>query len=112
MRIQIDQRPISVNTFIKHSRRGAYITPRGKEWREFVQYHLIKYKPITNRLKVSYEFHFKGIRKLDVDNYIKPLQDTLEGFIYVNDEQIDEINAKKFYKATHDHVIIEIEKLD
>lgn len=109
LKVQIDLRPISTNAFWGRQGNRTYVSAKGKEWREFIQYHLVKYKPSPNRFKVSYEFHFKGKRKLDTTNYIKPLEDTLTGFIWIDDEQVDEVNAKRFYNATHDHVIITIE---
>ena len=118
MRIQIDVRPPSVNTYKTFHSRGAYISKKGREFKEYVEMSLVSLKNegvVTSfgdaRLKVEYEFHFKGKRKRDVDNYIKPLQDCMEGILFDDDEQIDEINAKRFYHCEFDYIIVSIEKL-
>jgi Holliday junction resolvase RusA-like endonuclease len=111
MIIKIDVRPISVNAFWGRQGNRTYVSAKGKEWREYIQYHLIKHKPTLDRFDVTYEFHFKGKRKLDTTNYIKPLEDTLTGFIWEDDEQCDVVTAKRFYNATHDYVIIKIKTI-
>ncbi len=118
MIIEIDLAPPSVNTFKTFSRRGAYISPKGREYKKYVESWLNemvqegKIKPYTDeRLKVEYEFHFKDKRKRDVDNYIKPLQDCMGGILFDDDEQIEELTAKKFYNAECNFTIIKIEEI-
>lgn len=43
------------------------------------------------RIRLEYTLHESDMRKRDVSNYVKSLQDALEGFVYVNDSQIDEV---------------------
>lgn len=110
MKIQIDLRPISTNAFWGVKGWQRFITPRGRAWREYIQYHLIKHKPTLDRYSVSLEFHLKGKREFDTSNGIKPIEDTLTGFLWEDDKQIDEINTKRFYHAPYDCIIIEYTK--
>lgn len=43
------------------------------------------------RLRLEYTLYESDMRKRDVSNYVKSLQDAMEGFVYVNDSQIDEV---------------------
>ena len=107
MKIQIDLRPISTNLFWGQAGHRKYITNKGRAWREHIQYHLIKHKPTLDRYSISLEFHLKGKREFDTTNGIKPIEDTLTGFLWEDDKQIDEINVKRFYQAPYDCIIIE-----
>ncbi len=118
MKIQIDEAPPSVNSMYRHSKYGTYMTAKGRDFKEYVQSHLnnlLLQGTIKSfgdaRLKVEYEFNFKGKRKRDTDNYIKSVQDCLEEILFDNDEQIDELIAKRSYHNSHDHIIISITKL-
>tara|TARA_R100000656_G_C3952123_1_gene128633 strand:+ start:245 stop:607 length:363 start_codon:yes stop_codon:yes gene_type:complete len=115
MKFEIDVRPMTENTFIRHSHRGTYISNKGREWREHIQWHiknlinkgsLIPFKEGT-RLEGKYAFHFKGKRKRDTANYEKPLTDCFEGFLFENDECIEKWTLERFYNAEYDHVIVE-----
>lgn len=45
----------------------------------------------TERLRLTYTLHESDLRRRDVSNYVKALQDGLEGFVYANDSQLDEV---------------------
>ena len=116
--IEIGEVPPSVNAMYRHSKFGVYMTPKGREFKEYVQLSLKnlvragKIAPYSDeRLKVEYEFHFKGKRKRDTDNYIKSIQDCLEGILFDNDEQIEELTAKRFYHAEYNHTVIKAYEL-
>lgn len=115
MKFQIDLAPISVNTFSGMHGRRKYITHKGREWREHIQWFLkglIKKGDIVpfgkeTRLEGKYVFNFKGKRKRDTANYEKPLTDCFEGFLFDNDEQIDRWVLERNYHCEYDHVIVE-----
>jgi hypothetical protein len=46
-------------------------------------------------VKLDLTFFFDGITDLDVDNIIKPIADAIEGQVYVEDNQIVEVSARK-----------------
>ena len=116
--IQISEVPPSVNAMYRYSKFGMYITKKGREFKDYIEDTLGRLAIEGKielfgdaRLKVQYEFHFKGKRKRDTDNYIKSLQDCLEGIIFDNDEQIDELTAKRTYHNDENLTIIKIEEI-
>tara|TARA_R100000458_G_C8022306_1_gene81495 strand:- start:39 stop:428 length:390 start_codon:yes stop_codon:yes gene_type:complete len=59
-------------------------------------------KPLTQPLEIKFVFELKKPRtsKLDfprgdVDNYVKAIQDSLNGFLYEDDKQIIKLTAEK-----------------
>jgi len=119
MVIEIDLVPPSMNTMYPTSRQGRrYLSKKGKEFKEHVQYHLLsminkgEIKSFgEGRVATFYEFHFRGKRKRDTSNYVKAMEDSLTGFLFEDDEQVDELGAKRFYYAEYDHTIIKIHEL-
>jgi len=114
MEFQVDLLPMSVNSFVRHTSRGRYISPKGREWREHIQWHiksLINKGTLTpfkeeDRLEGKLEFHFKGKRKRDTANYEKPLTDCFEGLLFEDDECIEKWTLERFYHSDYDHVIV------
>jgi len=101
MIIQIEQRPPSVNSFYGRTRFGStYIKDKGREFQDYVRWQLkstphYHFGTLPIKLKIDYEF--KGKRKLDIDNYIKPLIDSLKVILFDDDEQINELHVTKKY---------------
>lgn len=67
-----------------------YKTKKARDW-ENSQY-IPKQPLFEGRLKVTYRYAFKDKRIRDISNYVKILDDFLEGKIFKNDNQIDEAN--------------------
>jgi len=113
IKISIDQRPISINSFYSHTRTGqTYISERGRTFQDYIRYSLLsQHKPFgDSRIALEVEFSFKGKRKVDLDNYLKPLIDCLKGTLFDDDEQIDVIFARKSYWIC-DKIEITVRKL-
>lgn len=113
MKIQIEQKAPSVNSFYGRTRMGrVYIKDKGRTFQEYVRWSL-KSTPHDHfgesRLKLNIDFSFKGKRKRDIDNYIKPLIDSLKVLLFNDDEQIDELHVSKKYTDV-DLITIEIVK--
>ena len=105
-RIEVDLCPPSINTFYAHTGRRRYLSNKGKEFKENMEAWLWQIKTRKDipkfgeaRLKIELSFYFKGIRKRDTDNYIKPMIDCLSGVLFDDDEQIDSVYAERFYNA-------------
>lgn len=118
LELEIDLAPPSINSFYGNRGHRKYITHKGREFKTYVEtsmYHLVKPGGKTvfgdARVKTDYEFHFRGKRKRDTTNYIKPMEDCLSGIIFDDDEQVDEMSAKRFYYAEYNHILITITKL-
>jgi len=112
LELDIDLAPISINHYWVHAGHHVYISKAGREFKENIQRLLIGSESFGDaRLKIEFEFRFKGKRKRDTSNYIKVMEDCLEGFLFDNDEQIDEVRAKRFYNAGFNSINIKITKL-
>ena len=116
--IEINLRPPSINGYYGHTGNRRYITKKGREFKEYVEWYLhnLKQKGVLvdfgdSRLKVEYEFHFKGKRKLDTGNFEKVLSDCLEGYLFDNDEQLDIIHLSRTYNNPEDKIYIKIIEL-
>lgn len=51
--------------------------------------------PLTERLSVTIDLYADSYRKYDIDNRIKACLDSLEGTVYLNDNQIDELIVRR-----------------
>lgn len=114
LQIEIDQAPPSINGYYGHTGNRRYITNKGRAFKEYVEWELksARIKSFgTARLKVEYEFHFKGKRKRDTGNYEKVCSDCLEGYLFDNDESIDELNLKRYYHCPETKVLITITEI-
>ena len=116
--IEIHEAPPSINTFYGHTGKRRYVTKKGREFKEYIEWYLHKLKMEGRicdysgfRLRIDYEFHFKGKRPRDTSNYIKVAEDCLSGILFDDDEQVDEVRAKRFYHAPENKVIITITNL-
>ena len=63
---------------------------------------------LKGNLKVDIVFELKSFRKRDLDNMLKSLFDSLEGRVFVNDNQIFEIKCRKIHNCVEDSTIINI----
>ena len=121
MKFTIEERAISVNAFWSYRGNRKYITAKGRDWREYIQWHLqslinkgeITPFGSTRPLIMDLEFGFKRKQKCDWDNYIKPLQDTFEGFLFDNDNQFIGTNrVRRYYGTETDYITVHIYESD
>lgn len=52
-------------------------------------------KPVLGPVKLHLNFYVKKGKVADLSNYLKNLEQALEGVIYRNDNQVEEIIAKR-----------------
>ena len=111
---RINEAGISQNYFWGHHNNQKFIRPKGRAWREHIQWYLrqimsragLQPFPPEARLETKYTFHFRDNRKRDIFNYEKPLTDTFQGFIFKDDNQID---AGHVYRGTEKIDAIDVE---
>jgi crossover junction endodeoxyribonuclease RusA len=100
--------PPSVNTYYRSSfrSRSVYLSEKG---REFHQLALVELRGFlsdagtssdsivpsfpTERLRIIVELIPGNRRSFDIDGRLKALLDTMEGYIYTNDSQVDELEV-------------------
>jgi crossover junction endodeoxyribonuclease RusA len=46
----------------------------------------------------------------DVDNPVKPILDSMQGCVYVNDEQVSELHVYRYDDKNHPHVDVEVRR--
>lgn len=85
--------PPSVNTYWRHTSRGHYISSEGRKFKQAVQYLLHTYKPTEERVAVLVEAFPPDRRNRDIDNLLKATLDSIEGRLFVNDSQIDDLRV-------------------
>jgi len=111
----IDETCPSANAAWRHAGHWTYVTAKYRTFRTYVQgllsteygLNLEKGTLIGDKPFIAeYRFQFKGKRKRDVSNYIKPLEDTLKGHLFDDDEQCYKIIATRAYEMPSDGVEI------
>ena len=110
----MDNPPPSANSCWRHAGKRTYRTKNYETWKNHVRKHLmysykvaggttiVGDKPFT----MDVALHFKSKRKRDLDNYLKPLLDTLEGFLFDDDSQLTDLTVSKRIKQEADCVSI------
>lgn len=115
MQIVLKGNPLSTQTVYKSTTANGYnrtyMTKRGVDmkesyiWEAKSQY---KGKPLTEDLKVKVDFYFGDRRKRDIDNYNKLVLDSMNGIVWEDDVQIQELVLRKFYDKENPRVEIVI----
>lgn len=110
--------PRSTNHVWKHScSRGflhSYMTPEGKalkesyQWQARAQYHD---RPLSCPLSITVAVYCSTRRKLDIDNAgLKLLFDAMNGLVWEDDCQIEEMTVVKRFDRRNPRVELEISK--
>lgn len=110
MRINIPVRAVSVNSYHRYTRRGGYLSARGKKFRNDVREHIKDIQPTSKTLTVRLDFIFSSKRELDVDNYIKATLDACNGYLWKDDKQVKKIIAEKWTNCEVNAITIEFEE--
>lgn len=91
--------PPTVNTYWRHAVVGracrVFTTKEGKEYRKLVRALLIGVQSYSGRLMVIVTAHPPDKRKRDLDNILKALLDAMQGSLYEDDSQIDQLLIKR-----------------
>jgi Holliday junction resolvase RusA-like endonuclease len=95
----IDGTQKSVNHIYLRSRHGRMYTPKDAKYYKEMISEAAEYtykNPMSEQsLYVEISYTFPDRRRRDVTNYDKPILDSLEGIIYKDDTQIQEIRMTK-----------------
>lgn len=110
-------KPVSTNQAYRKRQRGfgMYMTDEGTQFKEFVFYETIKqgkqkffYK--DTKLKMFIWLSWKHKYRRDIDNHVKLLIDSLQGILFEDDTQIDELWVKR-QSLGIDRIMLGIEEL-
>lgn len=114
--IWLDNVPASINHYYGHrainKRVMKYVKKEGKDFK----FHLSeKAAGVTEILQGPLRMHinmqFPTKRKHDIDNYCKPVLDSLNGIVYEDDSQIVDLRVTKSYKKDEPRTHISIVKI-
>lgn len=93
--------------------KRVVISSEGREFKQKMAV-LLEATPhgyIVGPVKLTLKFEFMTNRKRDLDNYAKPLIDTLKGVLFVDDSDIYILNMTKRIGAAVDCIRIECEPI-
>ena len=106
--------PTSVNSSYRSFKSRVFKSQRLKDFQKKIDEMFDTFENVEKlegKLSIDVTFEMKGFRKRDIDNMMKSLLDSLEGRIFENDNQIFEMNVKKFDNCNQDKTIISIKQI-
>lgn len=88
--------PPSVNSYWQRNRNGSVrVSSKGMSYKRTVKMLLHGRKQLTGRLKGVFVVNVPDRRRRDLDNVLKALLDSMQGHVFLDDEQFDEITVKR-----------------
>lgn len=111
--IYLQLKPISINDYWGYVGKRVYVKRKGKQFKETIHKLLKEEKKpkILGPVCVRITFGFKGSRKRDLDNMIKPLIDCLKNVVFEDDDQIYRYQLEKRNMQDKDFIHIFIEPI-
>ena len=106
--------PVSVNSSYRSFKSRVYKSQKLKDFKKKMDDMFDTFENVEKlegKLSIDIVFEMKGSRKRDIDNMMKSLLDSLEGKVFENDNQIYEMNVKKFENCNEDKTIISIRQM-
>lgn len=79
--------------------RGMYITPAGEQFKSDLGWEIKRQNPgvipdADGRYQLDITIHLVEDKR-DVDNYLKVILDAIQGIVYENDNQVQELTIRK-----------------
>tara|TARA_Y100000741_G_C18229527_1_gene549218 strand:- start:1184 stop:1525 length:342 start_codon:yes stop_codon:yes gene_type:complete len=102
----------TVNKFYRTYAGRILISKDGKDFKKLVQAYLTNYTKIMGKVKLIIEVYFKDKRKRDLDNFAKVLIDCLKNKLFEDDDQIYELQMKKYIACDEDKICIDVISLE
>lgn len=105
--------PPSLNNMYPTSRSGVrYTSERGKKFKNDVAEQMLKERPTMLDGEIAVKLSLYRPRKTgDIDNFCKPVLDSLKGYCFNDDKQIVELHVRRFDDKNNPRVEVEIERL-
>ena len=113
MKITIENvNPPSINHYWLGNGYHRYISKKGTEFKRLLALKAKEAgaKLSNEQIKMQIIWSYKGNRRRDIDNILKPILDSLEGVCYHNDTQITTLQVQKLL-GTKDKLEIIITEL-
>jgi crossover junction endodeoxyribonuclease RusA len=92
--------PPTVNTYYRKGPKGMYLSASGRNYKADTKAAILNtfgdIKPSTARLGVQIELAAPNVtRDTDIDNRIKACLDALQGVLFENDAQVDQLIVRR-----------------
>lgn len=112
-RITLFIKSVSANAMYRARGRGVVISAEGREFKKTMSELLARahHGFIRGPVKLSLAFEFTTKRKRDLDNYAKPLIDSLKNVLFEDDSEIYLLTMTKRIGAAADCVRIECDPI-
>lgn len=112
-RLTLFIKPVSVNAMYRARGRGVVLSAEGREFKKIMTELLARAQHgfIRGPVKLLLAFEFTTHRKRDLDNYAKPLIDSLKNVLFEDDSEIYLLTMTKRIGAAADCVRIECEPI-
>jgi len=99
----------SVNKFYRSVGHRVVISKDGREFKKKIDLLLNNYSKIIGEVKLTLHFYFNDNRKhRDIDNYCKVIIDCIKNKLFDDDDEIMELNVKKFIGCGFDKIGIDV----
>lgn len=89
-------------------------TKEGKDAEKTVRMECVRQgvkKPFTGFVSLYIDMDLTGTRGADIDAYQKLLQDSLEGYAYVNDSQIIDLRVRKHFNQAKARLVVSVQQI-
>jgi endodeoxyribonuclease rusA len=107
--------PVSVNNIWRKTKNGVtYKTEKARTFEKLTRIEVLNQyrgKISTGALKVKIELFFATKHKRDIDNYNKQILDSLTGYIWEDDSQIEKLEVIKNIGSNENKIEVEIEEI-
>lgn len=101
--------PPSVNHYLAHSGHRVFRTTKANDYREIVGWilHDMEIDPLEGELTIELNV-YRPRKSGDLDNILKVILDSLQGYVYENDKQIAKIVAVRYDDKHNPRVEIKV----
>lgn len=104
--------PLTVNHMYQRTRFGGIaISKKGKAYKDDVGKRLAATKPLDGRLGLLIAMYPPDRRKRDLDNVLKCLLDSLNGYAWHDDNQIDFLQIRRWLPVKNGLIKIQIKPM-
>ena len=101
--------PPSVNSYWQRNRNGSVrVSAKGMKYKHTVKMLLHGRQKLTGRLKGCFVVNVPDRRRRDLDNVLKALLDSMQGHVFLDDEQFDEITIIRGDVVKNGRIDVEI----
>ena len=104
-------KPVPINAKYGIVNGRNILSKRYRECKEALAWEIAsewQNEPLSTPVTLNILQYFGDKRKRDIDAYIKVLLDSMEGIVYENDNQVNEMHVYKEYDKENPRVIVQV----